>query len=155
MYIERISRIGVIAGCCSAALLFIGVATSASSTSSTHQGVVSSVSVKRAGKADQLTPIKSSPGAMDAIAIELTGPADLVIRDRDGNILYAVDHTTRTTTVGKKRRESETFPNILKAGERALPDGCEGAFSPYVEPAKAHIIGRCVSGVFLGNKVFV
>jgi hypothetical protein len=75
----------------------------------------------------------------------LTGPSDIVIRDRDGNVLFAVDQSARTTTVGKQRRQRASSPPAL---ERALPDGCEGAFSPYAEPTRAHVIGRCVSGVF-------
>jgi hypothetical protein len=154
MCIQRISRISILAGCCSAALLLISVATSAFGTSSTHRGLVASVSVERAGKADRLTPIKGSKNASDAIAVELTGPSNVVIRDRDGNILFAVDHATRTTTVGKQLRERATFPATPPAVERALPDGCEGAFSPYVEPTRAHVIGRCVSSVFVGDKAF-
>ena len=94
-------------------------------------------------------------GASDAIAVELTGPSDVVIRDRDGNILFAVDHAARTTTVGKQRRPHRNVPRDTAAAERALPDGCEGAFSPYVDPARAHIIGRCVSGIFPRNNAFV
>ena len=61
------------------------------------------------------------------------------------NILFAVDRSARTTTVGKQRRQRASSPPAV---ERALPDGCEGAFSPYAEPARAQVIGRCVSGVF-------
>jgi hypothetical protein len=155
MRIQRISRFAVLAGFCSGvAFLLVGVATSASSTSSTNQRVVPSVSVERAGKADQLKPIKGSTAAKDAIAVELTGPSDVVIRDRNGNILFAVDHAARVTTVGKQNRQRATFPDRPPTSERALPDGCEGAFSPYVEPARAHVIGRCVSGLFQDNDMF-
>jgi hypothetical protein len=152
MCIQRISRISALVGGCSAALMLIGVATSASSTSSTtHQAFAPSVSIERAGKADLLKPVKGSMGASDAIAVDLTGPSDVVIRDRAGNILFAVDHAARTTTVGKQRKPVATFPETPQATQRALPDGCEGAFSPYVDPARAHIIGKCVSGLFPRN----
>jgi hypothetical protein len=154
MCIQRISRFFILAGSCSAAILLIGVATSASSTSSAHQGVVPSVSIERTGKADRLKLIKEPADASNAIGVELTGPSDVVIRDRDGNILFAVDHSARTTIVGKQRRQRATFPDTPETMERALPDGCEGAFSPYVDPARSHIIGRCVSGVSLGNMAF-
>jgi hypothetical protein len=151
MCIQRISRFFLLAGGCSAVVLLIGVATSASSTSSTHQGLVSSISIERTGKGDRLTPIKGSADTSNAIAVELTGPSDVVIRDRDGNIMFAVDHSARTTTVGKQRSQRATFPDAV---EPALPDGCEGAFSPYVDPARAHIIGRCVSDISLGDNAF-
>jgi hypothetical protein len=154
MCIQRISRFFILAGGCSAVIVLIGAATSASSTSSTHQDFHSSVSVERTGKSDRLTSIKGSADASNAIGVELAGPSDVVIRDRDGNILFAVDHSARTTTVGKQRRKPITFPDGPQAVERALPDGCEGAFSPYVNPARANIIGRCISGISLGKKVF-
>jgi hypothetical protein len=69
-------------------------------------------------------------GTNAAIAVELRGASDIVIRDRDGNILFAVDQSARTTTVGKQRRQRASAP---PTAERALPDGCEGAFSPYAE----------------------
>jgi hypothetical protein len=151
MGLQRTSSIGVSAGCCLAALLLIGVATSASGTSSTRQSVVAPVSVERTGKGDRLTRFKGSRGASDAIAVELSGPSDVVIRDRDGNILFAVDHAARTMTVGEQRRRRATVPDTPRAVESPLPDGCEGAFSPYTDPARAHIIGRCVSSVFTLN----
>jgi hypothetical protein len=151
MAFQRTSCIGVSAGCSLVAVLLIGVATSASGTSSSHQSAVAPMSVERAGKGDRLTHIKGSTGASDAIAVELSGPSDVVIRDRDGNILFAVDHAARTMTVGKQRGHRATVPDTPQAVERALPDGCEGAFSPYADPARANTIGRCVSSVFAPN----
>jgi hypothetical protein len=79
--------------------------------------------------------------------------ASVVVRDVEGNIIFAVDHLARTTTVGKQHSRRGTFPNNPTAVERELPEGCEGAFSPYVDPDKAHIIGRCVSSIFPSNAV--
>jgi|ERR1700722_1063648 hypothetical protein len=146
MCIQLASRAAVLAGCCSATLLLIGVATSAS-TSPSHQSLASSTTVERAGKADSLKHIEVAAGSV-AVAVELTGPSDIVIRDHAGNILFAVDQSARTTTVGKQRRQRASSPPAVA---RALPDGCEGAFSPYAEPARAQVIGRCVSGVFPGT----
>jgi hypothetical protein len=147
MCIQLVSRAAVLAGCCSATLLLIGVATSAS-TSPTHQNFAPSATVERARKGDPLRHIEVSAGTNAAIAVELRGASDIVIRDRDGNILFAVDQSARTTTVGKLRRQRASAPPTV---ERALPDGCEGAFSPYAEPGRAHVIGRCVSSVFPGT----
>jgi hypothetical protein len=122
--------------------------TTSASTSSSHRSLASSTTVERAGKADSLKHIEVSAGTSVAVAVELTGPSDIVIRDRDGNILFAVDQSARTTTVGKQRKQRASSPPAV---ERALPDGCEGAFSLYAEPARAHVIGRCVLGVFPGT----
>jgi hypothetical protein len=119
---------------CSAAFFLVGVATSAFSSSSAHQVLDSSASVERAGKADRLKHVEDLVSADDAIAVELTGPSDIVIRDRYGNVLFAVDHSARMTTVGKRRGRRAIFPEAPGTEERALPEGCEGAFSPYVEP---------------------
>lgn len=78
------------------------------------------------------------------IGIEATATSNVIVRDKDGNLLFAVDQSSRTTTVGKsKGRAAGPTPAV----EQELPDGCEGAFSPYVNPSKARVIGRCVSGL--------
>jgi hypothetical protein len=153
MFFRRIGRLGVLTGFCSTSLLLVGVVTSAYSTSSSRPVVQGFFpTVERAGKADRLTHAAGTGGIAHAIAVEVTGPSDVIVRDRDGNVLFAVDHSARTTTVGKQSNPYATFfPDNPAAAHRALPDGCEGAFSAYVEPARAHIIGRCVSGIFRTN----
>jgi hypothetical protein len=148
MFIRRIGCTALIAGFCSIAVSLIGVATSASSTSKSLQ-FEPLASVERAGKSDCLTHVKGSAGG--AIAVELTGTSNVVIRDREGNILFAVDHAARTTTVGKQRKRGATTSREVPGVVKSLPDGCEGAFSPYADPARAHVIGRCVSSVFSGT----
>jgi hypothetical protein len=148
MCTQRISRIGLVACFCSAALALIGIESSASSMSSAQRPATLSASVERAGKGDSLTHVRGhvrGSAASNAIAVDLTGPSDVVIRGHDGNILFAVNHATQTTTVGKQNARRAVFPETKGPADRPLPDGCEGAFSPYVEPAKANIIGRCVS----------
>jgi hypothetical protein len=81
----------------------------------------------------------------NAVAIEFSGPSDVVIRDQRGNIVFAVDHSARTTIVGKQGGTRLTSPKVPGEAHKPLPEGCEGAFSPYVEPSKAHILGRCLS----------
>jgi hypothetical protein len=87
----------------------------------------------------------------NTIAIELTGPSDVVIRDRRGFIVFAVDHLTRTTIVGKQGGGPVNSPAAPTQAHEPVPEGCEGAFSPYVEPAKAHILGRCLSSIENGK----
>ena len=154
MVTNRSMRLGVIAGCFSAAVLLVTVATSASSPSfSTASRAATSSDrvqveqfssrVDRSLKGDRPSYVKTG-GASFYIGIEATATSNVIVRDKDGNILFAVDHSSRTTTVGKsKGRAAGPTPAV----EQELPDGCEGAFSPYVNPSKARVIGRCVSGL--------
>jgi hypothetical protein len=139
-------------GLYSAATLFIAGATSLSTPSSpvsAHQPQ----SVDRVHKSDLLTRSRAPTEATSSISVELSGRSDVVIRDRAGNILFAVDSATRATTIAK---QSSPSAPALKANPPAavdLPAGCEGAFSPYAEPSKAKIIGRCMSGITSQAKV--
>jgi hypothetical protein len=81
------------------------------------------------------------------ISVELSGRSDVVIRDRAGNILFAVDNAARATTISKQSGQSAPDLKAKSPAEIDLLDGCEGAFSPYAEPSKARIIGRCMSGI--------
>jgi hypothetical protein len=156
MISSRATRIGVVASFCSAGLLLVGVATSASSPSFSPRkpslrlvGPPAST-VERSHKGDRLTHLQSRGGANYSIAVEMTATSNVIVRDKGGNILFAVDHSSRTTTVGKQIKRRAVFPEPREV-ERELPDGCEGAFSPYAEPSKARIIGRCVSYIVSGN----
>jgi hypothetical protein len=151
MFSPHVGRHGVFACFCSAAA-FIGLATSAFSTSSSREARGSQEPLSQPGtitrtlKGDRLTHSTNMSGPGNSIAVELFGTSDVVVRDPNGTILFAVSHSARTTTVGKQRGPRPTFPSTA-AEDKELPDGCEGAFSPYVEPNKAHIIGRCVSAI--------
>jgi hypothetical protein len=80
--------------------------------------------------------------------------AAVTIRDHDGSILYRISPTERMTVVAKRAPqkpvvmpERMSAPQESRSSEtaRQLPDGCESAFSPFVEPGMAIVIGRCVS----------
>jgi hypothetical protein len=148
MMSSRMTRIGVVASFCSAGLLLVGVATSASSPSfsppKSRLVEPPTSTVERSHKGDRLMHFQTSGGASYSIAVEVTATSNVIVRDKGGNILFAVDQSSRTTTVGKQIKRRAVVPGPGEA-ERELPDGCEGAFSPYAEPSKARIIGRCVS----------
>jgi hypothetical protein len=145
MFIQRISRFSIVTALCAASLMLITQATSAFSNPSRRASRGSFSHVDRTAKSDRLMRVRQGQGSANPIAIELSGPSDLVIRDRRGNIVFAVDHSARTTTVGKQGGGRLTSPETPGEAHKPLPDGCEGAFSPYVEPSKAHILGRCLS----------
>jgi hypothetical protein len=91
-----------------------------------------------------LTHLVVLKDAGPSIYVESSGNSDVVIRDRAGTILFAVDSATRATTVAKQSGGAPRL-RMSHSNEGELPDACEGAFSPYAEPSRARIIGRCVS----------
>jgi hypothetical protein len=155
MFIQRISRLSIIAAFCAASLMLVTQATSALSRSSTPPAAADSIArVNRAAKSDRMVHVREVQGPANAIAIDLTGPSDVVIRDKRGFVLFAIDHSARTTTVGKQGGGRVTLPPPPDQAHEPVPEGCEGAFSPYVEPSKAHILGRCLSSVSESGKAF-
>jgi hypothetical protein len=145
---RRISSIVVEGGLCSAAVLFVAVAVSASTApSAPHVAVDPSLSVDHSFKGDRLTHYKAFGAARSSIAVEMSGASDVVVRDGQGNVLFAVDSAARTTVVAKSSGRPASR-QVTAPAERDLPEGCEGAFSPYAEPSMAGIVGRCVSSIF-------
>jgi hypothetical protein len=113
--------------------------------------------VERANKSDRVVRAFNVRGAvMPAFSVEIVDAPDaaVTVRDHDGSILYRVSPTERITVVAKRAvqkpfttPERVSAPQELGSSDAAkeLPDGCESAFSPYVEPGMANVIGRCVS----------
>jgi hypothetical protein len=109
--------------------------------------------VDRAHKGDLLTRLRASKDARSSISVELSERSDIVIRDSAGNILFAVNNAARATTIAKQRDRSAPAPKANQPIELDFPPGCEGAFSPYAEPSKARIIGRCMSSIVSQTEV--
>jgi hypothetical protein len=154
MFIQRISRFSIVAAFFFASVMFVTQATSALSHSSTRATAESLALVNRTAKSDRLVRAREVQSSANAIAIELTGPSDVVIRDRRGFVLFAIDHAARTTIFAKQGGSRVTLPAAPAQAHEAVPEGCEGAFSPYVEPSKAHILGRCLSSIWESGKAF-
>jgi hypothetical protein len=122
---------------------------------------VTPFAVERTNKTDRMVGAVNGRGEyVPAISVEVVGKSDAVVtvRDRDGRMLYRLDPAERTTIVAKRMMQPPdvTRPSGHEVGPpqpapsdatRELPDGCEGAFSPYVEPSMANVIGRCISEV--------
>jgi hypothetical protein len=120
---------------------------------------VAPFAVERKNKTDRMVGAVNGRG-IPAISVEVAGKSDAVVtvRDRDGRMLYRLDPAERLTIVAKPMMQTPAVPRPSGHGvappqpapsdaTRELPDGCEGAFSPYVEPSMANVIGRCVSEV--------
>jgi hypothetical protein len=106
-------------------------------------------SAERANKSDRLVRAFNVRGAvMPTFSVEIVGSgnAAVTVRNPDGSILYRVSPTERVTVVAKRALQKPVPEEIGSSdGARGLPDGCESPFSPFVEPAMANVIGRCVS----------
>jgi hypothetical protein len=127
---------------CSGVLLVVAAATSASTTHSPSHVAVhpTQTLVDHFQKGDRLSRSTAGSGT-GSVAVEISGQSDVVIRDKEGNVLFAVDNTARTTTVAKQgTRGTRSRKDIMAPAEKDLPDGCEGAFSPYAEPSMAGVI---------------
>jgi hypothetical protein len=83
------------------------------------------------------------------VSVEISGQLNfaITVRDSRGNMIYQVDPANRLTIVAKRTGRIPEFSATQKmpAISLPLPEGCEGAFSPYAAPDRAHIIGRCIS----------
>ena len=120
---------------------------------------VTPVAVERTNKTDRMVGAINVRGVyFPTISVEVAGKSDTIVtvRGRDGRILYRLDPPRRMTIVAKGLMQTPTVsrpPGHQLAprepapsdGTKELPDGCEGAFSPYVEPGMANVIARCVS----------
>ena len=117
-------------------------------------------SVERSHKGSLLArPFGRSGAEIPIVEVEVNGRLDaaITLRDRDGQVLYRADPISHVTTVAKRATSARTVTGC--AGHRArvhraegvpestMPDGCEGAFSPYAAPRMAHVIGRCISSL--------
>jgi hypothetical protein len=113
-----------------------------------------SITVERMHKADRIGGASHVRGAVvPAFSIETANSLEstVTLRDSNGSILY-VSPMDRTTTVAKREAQrpipSESREPVSPSQAATLekmPDGCESAFSPYVAPRMANVIGRCVS----------
>jgi hypothetical protein len=115
-----------------------------------------SPAVERMHKTDRLEGASNARGALfPAFSIETANSLEstITVRDSKGGILYQVSPMDRMTTVAKRAAQrsilSESHkplsPSQATGAVREMPDGCESAFSPYVAPRMANVIGRCVS----------
>jgi hypothetical protein len=114
-----------------------------------------STAVEWMHKTDRMGGASNVRGAVvPAFSIETANSLEstVTLRDSNGSILYQVSPMDRTTTVAKRaaqkpiRSESrEPLSPSQAATLEKMPDGCESAFSPYVAPRMANVIGRCVS----------
>jgi hypothetical protein len=111
-------------------------------------------SIERAHKGSQIGRPFGTGADAPMVDVEVNGRLDVAItlRDRDGQVIYRADPVNHVTTMAKRgagrkptapvAREPETKAPVQ---HEAMPDGCEGAFSPYAAPRMAHVIGRCIS----------
>ena len=144
MFVRRISCFSIVTALCAASLMLIAQGTSALSNPSGSAAPASVAHVDRTAKSDRLMRPRVARSSANAVAIEFSGPSDVVIRDQRGNTVFRrplVPHYDRGQTGWRT-------PDISAGAwrcDKPLPEGCGGSLSPYTDPSKAHILGRCLS----------
>jgi hypothetical protein len=115
--------------------------------------------VERSHKGSLLArPFGRAGAEIPVVEVEVNGRLDaaITLRDRDGQVLYRADPINHVTTVAKRVAPARAVPPPPVAEpttaptahpETPMPDGCEGAFSPYAAPRMANVIGRCISAL--------
>ena len=152
----RMFYLTVTAGLCAvASCAWAGVSFREGGAAQNTRAPILSTAVERMHKADRMGGASNVRGAsVPAFSIETASSLEstVTLRDSNGSILYQVSPMDRTTTVAKRaaqkpiRSESrEPLSPSQAATLEKMPDGCESAFSPYVAPRMANVIGRCVS----------
>jgi hypothetical protein len=152
----RVFYLTVTAGLCVvASCAWAGVSLREGGVARQTQPPPPSTAVERMHKADRIGGASHVRGAVvPAFSIETANSLEstVTLRDSNGSILYQVSPTDRTTTVAKRAAQrpilSESRESVSPsqaATVEKMPDGCESAFSPYVAPRMANVIGRCVS----------
>ncbi len=123
--------------------------------------IAMTTTVERTSKGDRLLTRPSNPATEAAaafVSVEVTGRFEtaVTIRDRQGRVLFSADPATQTTVIAKRQvpggaipahAPESADPRRVPSPAGAMPEGCEGAFSPYAAPRMAHVIGRCISAV--------
>jgi hypothetical protein len=112
-------------------------------------------SIERAHKGGQIARPFGTGGDAPMIDVEVSGRLDaaITLRDRDGQVIYRADPANHVTTMAKRSAGRKPATPVAREPEtkapphEAMPDGCEGAFSPYAQPRMAHVIGRCISSL--------
>lgn len=114
-----------------------------------------------AGKGDRVSPPTATARKATVTIVELVGVslATVILRDRDGNVLYRSDPQAGTTTYTKNtelpvvtlkegeqepailhpahRQEGREVPDDVQQKKRRQPIGCQGDVSPLVRSAGA------------------
>jgi len=153
----KMAYLTMIAGLCAiASCAWGGVRLQKGGAENTRPPVPSAI--ERTNKSDRMVRAFNVRGAvMPALfSVEILDfpRAAVTIRDHDGSILYRISPTERLTVVAKRVPQKPVVtPGRMSAPQesgspetaRELPDGCESAFSPFVEPGMENVIGRCVS----------
>jgi hypothetical protein len=145
----RMFYLTVTAGLCAvASCAWAGVSFREGGAAQTTPPPLPSTAVERIHKADRMGGASNVPGAsVPAFSIETANSLEstVTLRDSNGSILYQVSPLDRTTTVAKRAAQTKSLSPSRSAEVEKMPDGCESAFSPYVAPPMANVIGRCVS----------
>ena len=162
-----IKSAGTLTGIVGAALLLANLVVSGSAQSTDRPSVRAAAVGGGAVKGDLLATEGSRRPATRVTTVELVGLSQttVILRDRDGGIVYRSDPVTNTTLVAKgadiptvtvknaadstaqrqpvRRIESNEQPD--RQPKRAMPVGCEGVVSILVNQDSRRVPGLCLA----------
>jgi hypothetical protein len=163
----KLQSTGTVAGLAGAALILATIVASGSAQSTDRRATSAAADLDPSGKGHRLPAEPSARHPSRVTAVELVGLSQttVILRDRDGTIVYRSDPVTNTTLVGKdadiptvtikesadstaqrqpaRRMESKEQPNTQP--KRPMPVGCEGVVSVLVDQDSRRVPGLCLS----------
>jgi hypothetical protein len=163
----KLQSAGTVAGLTGAALILATFVASGAAQSTDRQMANAAVELDRSGKGHRLPAEPSARQPSRVTAVELVGLSQttVILRDRDGTVIYRSDPVTNTTLVGKdvdfptvtikeaadstaqrqpaRRMESKEQPATQP--KRPMPVGCEGVVSILVDQDSRRVPGLCLS----------
>jgi len=162
----RLRSAGTLAGLAGAASILAALAASGSAQSTDRRMANAAVDSGRGGKGDRLVePSRRQPSRVTSVELVGLSQTTVILRDRDGTVVYRSDPVTNTTLVGKdadiptvtvketadsapqrqpvRRIESKEQPE--RQPKRAMPVGCEGVVSILVDQDSRRVPGLCLA----------
>ena len=158
---------GTVAGLAGAALVLATFVASGSAQSTDRRVSSAATEMDRGGKGHRLParPITREPSRIMAVELVGLSGTTVILRDRDGTVVYRSDPVTNTTLVGKDAdipsvtvkeaadstvqrqpaRRMETKEQPATQPKRPMPVGCEGVVSVLVDQDSRRIPGLCLS----------
>lgn len=159
--------VGTFAGLAGVSLVLASFVVSGSAQGTDARLAAASTGLDRSGKSDRAPTAQASRPASRVTSVELVGVTNttVILRDRDGTIVFRSDPLTNTTLVGKDvdiptvtvkeaagaaaqprpvlQRQSKEEP--AAGPKRALPVGCEGVVSVLVSGDSRRVPGLCLA----------
>lgn len=166
--------VGTFAGLAGVSLVLASFVVSGTAQGTDARVAVASAGLERSGKGDRGLVATPARAASRVTSVELVGVTNttVILRDREGTVVFQSDPVTNTTLVGKdvdiptvtvkevadsatqpqpaRRRETREEP--ARSPKRAMPVGCEGVVSVLVSGDSRRVPGLCLAQAEVGRQ---